>query len=384
VLLRGAQGGSMRAGAHADAARWAGEKDKAHGLIMQKLGTENEKSSLESQYGSIQHEEAFAQIQESTGITSINEFVDKFMQVEDKNFSLFNFVNDLNSEIERLEQMIADTKTEVEKFKGQGVSGETQRKKLLRELEERLARTGDKADEYDAKYQNAGRIIAQLKTGIASIFSRLGCASTSVEEMLGGQGVTESNMMQVCPLLHACVPHLPCSDAEKLACTREKSPHPPLMDGISHAHHTYSHWMVVVHHPSHVIFRSCVLQPTVTLRCCRFACVIALRSDRTTHRNTTPQYLAIIEQRASEILQTYAASNSSSSHAAEGIPTTLTEVLPVGACRVSVHPPAWEDFSSGESDQEDGERPLTRDELSRETLRRLGKKGGRGPAAKRK
>ncbi|CAM9479010.1 unnamed protein product, partial [Hapterophycus canaliculatus] len=41
------------------------------------------------------------------------------------------------------------------------------------------------------------KTINQLKTGIHSIFSRIGAGSnSSVEEMLGNQGVTESNMMQ--------------------------------------------------------------------------------------------------------------------------------------------------------------------------------------------
>ncbi|CAN0499037.1 unnamed protein product, partial [Laminaria digitata] len=38
--------------------------------------------------------------------------------------------------------------------------------------------------------------------------------------------------------------------------------------------------------------------------------------------------------------------------------------------RLNVQPPAWDDFSSGEdSDQEDDERPLTREELKRKALR---------------
>lgn len=42
------------------------------------------------------------------------------------------------SEIERLELMIAETKNSIEKYKGQGVSTDTQRKKVLRGLEEQL------------------------------------------------------------------------------------------------------------------------------------------------------------------------------------------------------------------------------------------------------
>lgn len=45
--------------------------------------------------------------------------------------------------------------------------------------------------------------------------------------------------------------------------------------------------------------------------------------------------------------------------------------------RLNVQPPAWDDFSSGEdSDQEDDERPLTREELKRKTLRGGGAASG--------
>jgi len=89
------------------------------------------------------------------------------------------------------------------------MSTDTQRKKALRDLEEKLLRTERKAEEYDSRYNRAVRTISQLKNGIHSIFTRIGAASTSVEEMLGNQGVTESNMMQVTSLhspLHTLKP----------------------------------------------------------------------------------------------------------------------------------------------------------------------------------
>ena len=117
-------------------------------------------------------EESFGKIKEATGIQDIHELVEKFLQAEDKNFRLFNFVNHTNSEIERLEVVIADTKAEIEKHKGQGVSTDTQRKKILRDLEDRLSRTEKKADDYDKKHATAMKTINQLKTGIHSIFTR--------------------------------------------------------------------------------------------------------------------------------------------------------------------------------------------------------------------
>ena len=161
---------------------WGIARDKAHIHLSQE--------KIQS------YEEAFNRIQEATGIQDIDELVDKFIQAEDKNFSLFNYVNELNAEIEKLESQISNVKAEIEKYKGQGVNTDNQRKKILRDLENRLARTESKADDYEEKYHSAMKTINQLKVGVQTIFNRLGCNNSAISEMLGNQGVTEGNMMQ--------------------------------------------------------------------------------------------------------------------------------------------------------------------------------------------
>jgi chromosome segregation ATPase len=228
------------------------------------------------------YEEMLLKIQENTGINDIQEIINKFLEAEEQNFSLFNYVNDINSEIERLEHSISNMRNQIEKYRGQGMSSDTQRKKTIRDLEDKLTKTDKKAAEYEARYQIAQRTITQLKNGIQSIFARIGAtASASVDEMLGNQGVTESNMMQ---------------------------------------------------------------------------------------------YLGIIEQRTTEILQAYAASQI-------GLPNESTlqllSVVPVdGVGKVlPTTIPSYEDMSSGEdSEGEKDERPLTRQELEKRTLKEFTRK----------
>ena len=50
----------------------------------------------------------------------IDELVTTFINAEDQNFALFNYVNELNGECEKLEEQIGDIKAEIEKYKGQG------------------------------------------------------------------------------------------------------------------------------------------------------------------------------------------------------------------------------------------------------------------------
>lgn len=142
----------------------------------------------------INYGESIARIQEITGLTDIHEIINKFLEAEEQNFSLFNYVNDINSEIERLDHANNNMRTQIEKYKGQGASSDTQRKKTVRELEEKLQKTEKKISAYEARSQVASRTIIDLKLSIQNIFGRIG--ASSVDEMLGNQGVTDSNMMQ--------------------------------------------------------------------------------------------------------------------------------------------------------------------------------------------
>ena len=40
----------------------------------------------------------------------IDAIVERFMEAEDANFSLFNYVNEVNAEVEKLEEQIAEIK----------------------------------------------------------------------------------------------------------------------------------------------------------------------------------------------------------------------------------------------------------------------------------
>jgi chromosome segregation ATPase len=141
------------------------------------------------------YEEAFAKIQASTGISDIDELVATFIEAEDKNFSLFNYVNELNSEVESLEDQIADIRREIERHKGQGQSTDSQKKRVLEDLEAKLRHTEARAEQFEARASRAMNAVNQLKQGIQAAFDKIGCNQDAVSAVLGSQGVTESNMM---------------------------------------------------------------------------------------------------------------------------------------------------------------------------------------------
>lgn len=49
-------------------------------------------------------EHAFNQIEKATGISSVEEIVTTFIKAEEQNYSLFNYLNMLNSDIDLVEE----------------------------------------------------------------------------------------------------------------------------------------------------------------------------------------------------------------------------------------------------------------------------------------
>lgn len=78
--------------------------------------------------------EAFQKIQTATGIQDIDDLVETFITAEDQNFTLFNYVNELNEEIAKLEDQVKAIQMEIEDYKRQDVARENERLKVQQEV----------------------------------------------------------------------------------------------------------------------------------------------------------------------------------------------------------------------------------------------------------
>lgn len=140
-------------------------------------------------------EQAFAQIQESTGISDIDELVRRFISAEDDNFSRFNFVNELNLEVDKAEETLAELRTEMDRYRGTDRGADTQRRKLAKELEAKVRLTEAKTEALDARWRAASALIAQLGEAVDALCARIGCNMAFLKEVGGEEGVGEANMM---------------------------------------------------------------------------------------------------------------------------------------------------------------------------------------------
>jgi chromosome segregation ATPase len=150
------------------------------------------------------YEAAFERIREITGEEDIDHIVRQFIEVEDENFALFNFVNDQNNKIEYLQEEIEQIEQQIKAFQNDGMELEFERQKILKELEERRSVLSKQADDYNARSTELSKVLDQVKAGINSLFTKSGCERTAIDDMLGIQEeVTDQNILQYLGIIEA-------------------------------------------------------------------------------------------------------------------------------------------------------------------------------------
>jgi hypothetical protein len=174
------------------------DEDKQRKNRSMKSGFDTAKSQVavtSHQDQIITYEEAFSKIQAATGICDIDDLVQNFINAEDQNFTLFKYNNELTADTEKLEQNIADYKEEYIQLSGSGTKKEdTDKVKMLEMLEEKWSDIDKKAVLYNDKYQDANQSLMHIRSGIESIFRRIGC---SPDDLPSGTGntISEVNMI---------------------------------------------------------------------------------------------------------------------------------------------------------------------------------------------
>ncbi|KAJ8043896.1 Coiled-coil domain-containing protein 63 [Holothuria leucospilota] len=127
-----------------------------------------------------QFEAAMGRIKTIVKEADLDLMVHHFIQKEDANFALFNYVNELNSEIESFHEEIKRINEDMVVFKNQGLRKYAAVNKELTVTEAELKKTKKKLD--------------LIKSSITGICHRIGCDDSSILEKLGSSsGINDDN-----------------------------------------------------------------------------------------------------------------------------------------------------------------------------------------------
>ncbi|KAM9408183.1 coiled-coil domain-containing protein 114 [Pholidichthys leucotaenia] len=180
-----------------------GRQDSSHEMGPTELSEPKEQRRMESGEESLEAlEEVFERIRTATGEDNLDLLVNRFIQVEDRNFALFNFVNEQIKETETLRDLINQVQEEMEQAWVRGLQQEEDHRSLLRDFEKQQKQSESQTEEYKNQANTKNKILDQIKAGVNSIFSTLDCDCSVIEDMLGSStGITENNIMSYLGLM---------------------------------------------------------------------------------------------------------------------------------------------------------------------------------------
>ncbi|XP_073681679.1 coiled-coil domain-containing protein 114 [Garra rufa] len=139
---------------------------------------------------------AFQQIQELTGEDHLGKLVTKFIQGEERNFALFNYVNEQNAEAERLREEIQQIRKDTEQLNIKSRQQEQESQAALKQVKDELQECKAQTRQYEDQADHINKILDQVKTGIDRMFRNIDCGLGRMESMLGSSsGITDSNLM---------------------------------------------------------------------------------------------------------------------------------------------------------------------------------------------
>mmetsp|Transcript_20477 Transcript_20477/g.47878 ORF Transcript_20477/g.47878 Transcript_20477/m.47878 type:complete len:668 (+) Transcript_20477:80-2083(+) len=155
-----------------------------------------DKAQLDRHSHIINFQQAFARLQAATGITDIDQLVTSFVDAEDENLSLLQYMNELTAEADKIEESKQELIAELEAYSGFGSNGDTQaRNALIRSLEQKVTAAEATAESLDLKYHQGCKTIQESVAIIERGFTAIGATIDVNDVNLGSTGVSENNMM---------------------------------------------------------------------------------------------------------------------------------------------------------------------------------------------
>lgn len=158
--------------------------------------TLNEGNIEEEQEKITSYEAAFRQIKEATGVSDVNEVIQKFLTQEDTYNNLLAMTKESQARIDALQEQKEATKKRVEELKYFG-SGDQTSRQSSDQFKESVSEAQQRYERHRHKYERLSKILINVKAGIQHLSDKLDTVPLEEEPI----PVTDDSLVQV---LHQC------------------------------------------------------------------------------------------------------------------------------------------------------------------------------------
>jgi hypothetical protein len=152
----------------------------------------NQRQTEEDRVKILGYEEAFRRIKESTGVSDVNEVIQKFTTQGDTLHNLEDLRRDNQRKLDELTRMKADLKQEVDALRFS--AGEALTRKQVDEIEHEVSQVEQAYEKNRAKYDRLAKILLDMKAGSEHLCEKL----EAVQDVhFSNIAVTEDNLNDV-------------------------------------------------------------------------------------------------------------------------------------------------------------------------------------------
>ncbi|XP_037675290.1 coiled-coil domain-containing protein 114 isoform X2 [Choloepus didactylus] len=133
----------------------------------------------------LRYEDTLKKLAQLTGESDPDTLVQKYLEIEERNFAEFNFINEQNSELEYLQEEIKEMQKAMVSARASEEGRSSQLEQERAGLRQRTDQVQAEAEALQAQVQGLRGQLEQLKYDIQLLFTKAHCDSTVIDELLG-------------------------------------------------------------------------------------------------------------------------------------------------------------------------------------------------------
>lgn len=153
-------------------------------------------------------EDGLAKIKRKTGMSDADDLARALLAAEEKNFSLFNMINELNTEMEAVEVENNALEEVVAQCRGSGRSSDSYRRELKQRLEDQIHKSKQKVSFLESRHCEATDGMEAMKAGAMSIFHKVGQSDEAFTQQLAAHGLTDVTLAKMLGIIEQRVGEL--------------------------------------------------------------------------------------------------------------------------------------------------------------------------------
>jgi coiled-coil domain-containing protein 151 len=138
------------------------------------------------------YEEAFRKIKDATGVSDVNEVIQKFLTQDETHNNLVVMTKEAQARIDALNEDKAQAKAKVEEIKYSG-TGSLGSRRIVDEFESHLSEANSKCERNKQKYERIAKILINVKSGVEHLADKLEPISVDQEAVV----MTDSTVVEV-------------------------------------------------------------------------------------------------------------------------------------------------------------------------------------------